>query len=540
MPGNVIESYLVSLGFQTDQPQLLKFKGALTTAEGFVSASTGGIVADFLKFQIGVTGAFAAAGFGAIGFIDKLAMSDQQMRLFAQRSFMTLQQARSVQTSLDVLGVSLEDVAWDKELHGRFMTLIDDQKQLSAMIGPQYEQQMMQVRDVWFQLQRLEVKGEYFGMKFAGDLLKKLGFGDGDILNSLMKLNDFVLKNMPQWSDELSTDFLPVLHDFWDIMKDLGHLGEDVALEFTNLVGVFSGDHAIEGATFDFHKFSEALGIVAHFLAVIVEDMIKVEQVAVRFAPVIAGITGGAAIGASSGAIAGIAGGPLGMLAGGASGGTIGAVLGGIGGAGVMAAEESGRYGGSAKAIDAGKSAGSSLAEQARLAAKMISAKTNIPADLIFGQMAFETGNFRSKQSGDNNLSGIKYPHSDEFRKFDSIDQFADVYASVLNSPRYVKNGVRAAKDGSQFAHALKTSSGTYYGTDSEQKYAAGVDYWRSKYDGGGNSGPAPITIGTINIPITNPGATHHEIQMAVTAGVRDGLGQQTQRNMADLGGVYQ
>jgi hypothetical protein len=69
----------------------------------------------------------------------------------------------------------------DKELHGRFMSLINDQKQLAAMLGPGYEDQMKQVRDVQFQLQRLEVKGTYFGMKFAGDLLQKLGFGDGGI-----------------------------------------------------------------------------------------------------------------------------------------------------------------------------------------------------------------------------------------------------------------------------------------------------------------------------------------------------------------------
>jgi len=532
MSDNILDSYLVALGFSVDQPQLLKFKSSLVAAEGFVTSSTGGIVADFLKFEAAGIGAFAAVGFGAIGFIEKLAMTDQQMRLFGMRSFMTTQQARAVQTSLDVLGASLDDVAWDKELHGRFMTLIDDQKQLSAMLGPQYEKQMMDVRDVWFQLQRLEVKGEYFGMKFAGDLLKKLGFGDGDILNSLMKLNDFVLKNMPQWSDELSNDFLPVLHDFWDIMKGIKAVGEEAALEFTNLVGVFSGDDSIEGATFDFHKFSKALGIVAHFLAVIVEDMLKVERIAVRFAPVIAGIVGGGAAGTGIGAMAGIEGGPLGMLAGGAAGGTIGSIVGGIGGLAVMGAEESGRYGAGG---GSSASSGGSLAEQARLAAKKISERTGIPADLIFGQMAFETGGFSNRQAGQNNLSGIKYPGTDTFRKFDSIDDFADTYAKVLTSSRYVKNGVLDAKNGQQFAHALKTPTGTYYGTDSESGYAGGVERYRQAYDR-----QAQISIGSIPITITNPGATHEQIQVAVTKGVRDGLGQQTQTNMTNVAGIYQ
>jgi hypothetical protein len=534
MSDNVIESYLVSLGFKTDQSQLLKFQGSLKAAEGFVTSSTGGIVADFLKFEATGIAAFTAVGFGAIGFIEKLAMTDQQMRLFGMRSFMTTQQARAVQTSLDVLGASLDDVAWDKELHARFKTLIDDQKQLSAMLGPQYEKQMMDVRDVWFQLQRLEVKGEYFGMKFAGDLLKKLGFGDGDILNSLMKLNDFVLKNMPQWSDELSDDLVPILHDFWDILKDIGGVAEEVGLEFTNLVGVFSGDDSIEGSTFDFKKFADALKIVADFLKTIVEDMLKVEKVAVRFAPVIAGIVGGGSVGTGIGAMAGIEGGPLGMLAGGMTGGTIGSIVGGIGGLVTMGAEESGRYG--AGSAGSSSTSGGSIAEQARLAAKKISERTRIPADLIFGQMAFETGNFTSRQTGQNNLSGIKYPGTDTFRSFNSVDDFADTYAKVLTSPRYVKNGVLDAKNGQQFAHALKTPTGTYYGTGSESGYAGGVERYRRAYD----SGPAQISVGSIPITITHPGATHEQIQVAVTNGVRDGLGQQTQTNMTNVAGIYQ
>lgn len=518
MASDTISEYLVRLGFETDQQQLLKFKNSLVAAEGFVANSTGGIVADFLKFETAGIGAFTAVGFGAIGFIEKLAMTDQQMRLFGMRSFMTTQQARAVQTSLDVLGASLDDVAWDKELHARFMTLIDDQRQLSTMLGPQYEQQMMDVRDVWFQLQRLEVKGEYFGMKFAGDLLKKLGFGDGDILNSLMKLNDFVLKNMPQWSDELSTDFLPVLHDFWDIMKGIGGLAEDAALEFTNLVGIFAGDDSIEGATFDFHKFSQALGIVAHFLAVIVEDMLKVERIAVRFAPII----GGAAAGAAGGALIG------------GVGAVPGAIIGGLAGAGVMGVEGAKR----ANAEDGG-SAGGNIADQARQLAKRVSASTGIPADLIFAQWAHETGGFTNRGTTQlNNLAGIRYAGSTEYRKFDSPEDFADFYGKLIESKRYTSKGINEAKTPEAFAHALK--AGSYY-EGPEDVYARQMRAWEPKFAGSsGSSGPAQISVGSIPITITNPGATREEIQVAVTTGVRDGLGQQTQTNMTNVAGIYQ
>ena len=118
-----------------------------------------------------------------------------------------------------------------------------------------------------------------------------------------------------------------------------------------------------------------------------------------------------------------------------------------------------------------------------------------------------------------------------------SIDErkreFADYYGKLLESKRYTSHGINDAKTPEQFAHALK--SGSYY-EDSESNYSRGLRAWDRSYSGGSGN----IMVGSIPITITNPGATHEQIQRAVTNGVRDGIGQQTQRNMANLGGVYQ
>lgn len=269
MAGDIIESYLVALSFTIDQPTLSKFQGAMKQAGDTVSGSVNGIVGDFLKFQIAGTMAFASVGFAAIGYIEKLAMTDQQQRIFAARNFQTLQQTRSLQTALSALGVTIDDVVSDPsgELYHRFHQLMVDQQQLAAMVGPSYEKQMRDVRDVYFQLQRLEVKGQYFGMKFASDLLSKLGFGDGGILLQLQTLNDYVMTNMPAWADEFSTDIIPVLQDFWGILKDLGHLIQEVATDFEDLVGAFSSNDALQGQTHDFHTFAVAIEEVVHWLA---------------------------------------------------------------------------------------------------------------------------------------------------------------------------------------------------------------------------------------------------------------------------------
>jgi hypothetical protein len=526
---DVIKSYLVKLGFEVEQGSLAKFESGLSTAEHFVTSRIGGMVGDFLKFQVAATGALAAVSFGVVGYIDKLAMGDQQMRLFAMRSFMTLNQARSVSMALKTLGVSIEDVSWDKELHRRFQTLIQDQRQLAAILGPDYELQLHQVRDIVFQLQRLELKGEYFGMKFAGDLLKKLGIGDGNILHSLEQLNNFVLQNFPRWAEELSTDLVPILKDFWGILKDLGGLAGDLALEFTNLVGVFSGDTSIQGAEFDFHKFATAVERVAHWMAELVHYMILAERVATRFAPVIAGIAGGAGVGSLVGGIGAIP----------------GAVIGGIGGLGVMAAEEAGRGASGAPQSTPGRgladgAVGGSLAQQARTIAQQVSGKTGIPADLLYGQMAHETGNFTNRGSTSlNNFAGIRIPGSTEYRSFGSSAEFGDYYARVLEERRYTSRGINQAKTPEEFARALKGSTGTneYY-TGPETAYAAGVGRGAQAYDRG--AGSSTVTVGTINIPITNPGATPAQIHSAVKAGVKSGIDSSNQRQMAEQGGVYQ
>jgi len=256
----IIKSYLVSLSSSVDKAAFDRFQSTLTGAEKTVQSSIGTIAGNFLKFEVAGISAFATVGFGIIGYIDKLAMADQKTKLLATQNMMSTQQYRSVSMALDTLGVSLDDVFFGtKELQGRFHTLIDDQKQLAAMLGTGYEDQMIQVRDVIFQLQRLEVKGEYFGMKFASDLLFKLGFGDGGIQQQLAQLNDWVTANLPHWADVLSSDVIPVLKQTWNIAKGVGDVVLEGAHAFQVLMGVLGGDDSLITGTVSIENLGKAL-----------------------------------------------------------------------------------------------------------------------------------------------------------------------------------------------------------------------------------------------------------------------------------------
>lgn len=519
---DVIKSYLVSLSSQVDKASFDKFASAMQGAEKTVAGSVGGIVGNFLKFQVAGTTAFASVGFGLIAYIDKLAQADLKTTLLAQQNMMSVQQYRAVSTALDTLGVTLDDVFFGtKEVQERFHTLIEDQKQLAAVLGPGYEKQQQMVRDVTFQLQRLEVKGEYFGMAFVSQLLEKLGFGKGGIILELERLNDFVLDNMPKWSDEFSTDIIPVLEDFWQITKQTAEVIYDLAHAFTTTVGLLAGDNSLETQTTNFRQFATAVEDVVGWIAKLIEGMILAEQVTV-------GLAEAMVHGLKEHKL------PDFTQHVDKNGNTTFDLWGDKSGAG--GTDFFNNLMGQMKSFSAGASGTllptvqGNAPDNARQIAIDVSKVTGVPANLIYGQMGFETGGFKSF-AGTNNYSGIKIPGTDTFQNFQSVLDYEKSYESTLNAQRYVQNGIRSAVTADQFAHSLKTPSGTYYGKDSESNYAAGVDRY--------SKGFGTVTIGTIVVN-SAPSLTPEQHQAAIKKGVREGLDQHVQQQMAELNGAYQ
>src|SRR5579859_4827686 len=127
------------------------------------------------------------------------------------------------------------------------------------------------------------------------------------------------------------------------------------------------------------------------------------------------------------------------------------------------------------------------------------------------------------------NLAGIRHfdPQSGQYQydKFGSLQEFAEKYASVLSLQRY--SGLSGAKDLSQFADILKR--GGYY-SDSESNYLTGLQRWDSQYGGAAMQ----VTIGSINVPVTQPNATPQQVKDAVQKGVTESLKDRVWRNMTE------
>lgn len=508
MAGDIkaLRSYLVALGFDVNQSQFRHFQNALKEAESLAKKSVGSIAGDVLKWQTAIVGGLVSVGAAVVGVMEHVSTADQEFRLFGQRMFMSTDNAKRLKIALDALGQPLEAIAFDPELHNRWMVLQKDQMLMQQQMGgTNFAENMRKIRDIRFEVTRFMVELQYFGMNLVNNLFKALGLDSGNFLKNLQRINEWIQVNIPRWSSELAQDLAPILKDVWAIVKDIGKFLGVAATEFSNLIGLVSGDSSIQGTTFSFHKFAGAVEHVTHWVAVLLDLMIKLQTFLLPFA----GTIGGAATGAKIGSMFG----PEGTIPGALIGGGAGAIL-------DIARHVRGAGSGSGMASQGGN--------DYRALAARVGASLNVPADIIYSQWAHETGGFTNRGATSlNNLGGIRLPGSKEYRSFGSLGQFADYYTSLI-SRRY--SGAMGARSVDDYASALKRGG---YFEDSLGNYEHGMKSRISGYGGGSTS----ITVGDINI--TQPNASPEHIKNAVKDGILEYQQKQTSMQLSELRSIY-
>lgn len=599
MDVEVLKSYLVDLGFEVNQPQLRKFDLALKDAAHSVESRTSGVLKDVLKWQIGVTGAFTGISLAVLGMAEHVSMADQQYRLFGLRMYMSTEAARKLQIGLKTLGASMEEIAWDPELRKRFIELGALQDRLTASLGPNFERNMRSIRDLRAEVGKLEVVFEYFSMAVVSKLYDKLAPVLDGLKGKFEAWMNWVVDHMPEIADAIATKLVPVLEETWSIVKETGTALGQLAVLFSNFIGLLTGDDSIEGTEFSFEKLAGAIGHVVGWISTMINVLIKAEQMLIHFADAAvlvagghladakkeleaglgeltvgtgatAGGIGGAAIGGGSaalyGALAGIPGGPIGMLVGALGAGTVGSLIGGAtgatvgAGAGALSEHEHEQQPAIPESRENERrdvperraelrdvpiqAAGSTLASQARTAALRAGADLGIDPKLIFEQWQHESANFSSRISKEmNNFGGIRKPGSLDYRNFDSVDDYEKYYVSLLRNKRYTSQGILKAKTEEEFAGSLKR--GGYY-EDSYDHYVQGMRAWKKQDSLASAVQPSAsdgdvaqtITIGDVNIHVTQPNATPDQIQASARKGMQAALRDQARKNNAQLGYV--
>lgn len=274
MPG-VMDEYLVKLGFIEDTVGFARFAAALRGTTSLVDLEFMKMGKTVLAWQVGAVGAFAAVGAAALKIADNTAAADQEYRLLALHMYTSLPVARELSIALKALGQPLENVMWDKELSGRFNQLVKDQRAMTQELGPDFESQMIKIRDVRFEVTRLGVELEYLTMNVVQNLARIFGTNIDDVLGKLRDFNDWFISNMPAIADSIATNLKPILEDVGAVMESLWGFTKQLVVEFTNLVALFSGDDSLKTTTADFGKMATAIRRVVDGIALSIAAMFQ-------------------------------------------------------------------------------------------------------------------------------------------------------------------------------------------------------------------------------------------------------------------------
>jgi hypothetical protein len=251
MNPRILEEYLIALGFKVDDAGLSKFKGTLELVSRQVEDHTAGIAKMFVGTAATVVAAYVSISAAVLGLADHVAQSEIGFQLFALRMHMSVTAAKELKIATDALGYSLDEIAWNPELRARYFQLIKDQSIMQRGLGTDYDAQMKNIRDIRFELTRLQVESKYLAMGIVEAIAKSFGLGEGGLLRKLEELNGWIISHIPEISEKISTYLVPILRETWDTIKHIGSA-------FLEFVGFISGDKRLADGTLSIKAFAIA------------------------------------------------------------------------------------------------------------------------------------------------------------------------------------------------------------------------------------------------------------------------------------------
>jgi len=536
----IIKEYLVSLGFQINNTEFNRMKQTLDNLTKKVEEHTSVMTAEYVKAGGAIVGVLTTITGALVTMIDKMAEADLDYQKFALHMYMNVEAAKKMKIATDALGESIKDIAWMPELRERYAKLLADQK---AMHTPEdAKDQLRAIRDLRFEFVRLKVEANYAMQWITYKVSQALGL---DTRKSwLANLNDTIQKNMPEWTDKLSRFFEIIIQlggdawraiqflyekfeSLWNILDEgQKHIAKIVAvmgtLMFTGVIGQLTTILLLMDDFFayiDGRKSSSKLGPIWHALLNALDVIVRTTVAAMVLVE-------------------------------------------------ELHQKMDKNSGKSMKTIwkevkDAWTHIPGYTPDKPEMegqlpsdiylkrngqqptgyfgAAASVSAKTGIPAGIIYGQWYHETGGFKSRLATEqNNLGGLKDKQGN-YMSFGSVDEFANYYASYI--PRKYGNEATSATSADQYALALK--HGGYY-EDSYNNYAAGIRRGMANYNQGinatyttaggmsGGNSSTNINVGPINV--TQPNASAEDIGNIVVRRIDEKYGMSTQRNLLASG----
>src|SRR5215469_4269488 len=266
MAENVLESYLVKISAVVDVSSFNKVAGALKETAGMVDMFSNKLISNFIRADAAITGMFTAIGLGIVGLMDKTATLDQQYRLQGLRMLMNKDSARAYQKSLDDLGATIEEVAFDPELNQRFQFLYEWHKKLGETLGSNFDSNMRKIRDYRMEFHMLTDELTYIGMNVASKLFDQLGLSSDDVFKKVVDFGKYIEDHIPEWSQDVTTFLIPEWERFKLVIGDAKDTLEAVTGDFQLLVGLLSGDESIQNTTVNAESLAKTFDHVSDAL----------------------------------------------------------------------------------------------------------------------------------------------------------------------------------------------------------------------------------------------------------------------------------
>ena len=191
-----LKEYLVKIGWDVDE---LGFDMASKKINDYRSAivnSGSGMAASFTKAGLAIFDTIYTVVDSMWDLASATAVADLKVETFARRMWTTEQNARSLTTALDVLGMSYDDLFFaTPEQYNRFLQLNTLGKQLEA--PAELDETLQKVRDIQFEISKTKMIFQYATRWVMYYLGEYLGTDIDTVREKLRSFNETAMKYLP-------------------------------------------------------------------------------------------------------------------------------------------------------------------------------------------------------------------------------------------------------------------------------------------------------------------------------------------------------
>lgn len=232
-----LKEYLVKIGWKTDDASLSKAESKIGGFGKKVASHAKSLGNAFLTASK-VSGEFAiglAKDF--VNITKQVANADLQTEQFARKMWISEQSARSLQTSLDALGMSYEDLFFaTEEQYNQFLQLNALGKTLEAPAA--FDETLKEIRGIQFEFSKFQQMFQYFYRWVGYYIGQKFGKDIKNIRKFAADINSFFQKNLSKIAERVSR----WISNGIQLAKDLYYLAKGILSVLYNMFETIGTD----------------------------------------------------------------------------------------------------------------------------------------------------------------------------------------------------------------------------------------------------------------------------------------------------------